>query len=71
MDTLLIQVIQYLPPAVIAAAGAVWAARGAIADQDRRISVLETQLKAQTDALAEIRSDLRELRTALLGERRK
>lgn len=75
MDGFAMEALRNLAPAIVAVVGAIWAARGVIADQDRRISVLESQLKTQNDttanALADIRSDLRELRTVLLGDRRK
>lgn len=60
--------------AVVATAGTVWAARGEFDSYDRRISVLEAHQQADEqhfiDAMNEIRTDLRELRSALIEQGR-
>jgi hypothetical protein len=66
---LLHEVVQFLFMILGGIASAAWVARGMIADFDRRLAIVETKQSAGDNALTEIHTDVREIRTALLGEK--
>jgi len=72
-DSFLVATGKFVLTVVLATAGATWTARGALANYETRITVLETrqdnEIKNDADAIAEIRTDLRELRTAMIENR--
>lgn len=71
----LLEVGKTVVAAVIATVSTTWAARGILAEHDRRLSVTEARQQASdanvSAALSEIRSDVREVRAVLTATARK
>lgn len=69
-NTYWLELIKWLAGTIVATGACTWAARGILADQDHRLTVVETRQNDDGQTLRDIRDELRDMTQAVISANR-